>query len=204
MTSIHSTARMEKDSHLYTRGLAVTQAILDESPEDYERETGNLTEEELKEITMEAEAQTGDNLLHLMAKVKSHQSYFAAKIPQLIEQLTVHEAEKILFKLNKKRLFPLDIAEKLGNEAAQSVLSTIRNTLTENHKKEEKRGWLRTELRIFQGLGLILLLNGTSVFLTGGELPGGIAGGLFSLVGGGLSCYAAFKKIQEIQTLDRD
>ena len=202
--SFHSTAIMEKGSKLYTRGLAVIQAVLDEKPEDYERETGNLTETELKEITVESETQTGDNLLHLMAKVKSHQSYFAAKIPPLMKPLTVQETEQTLFKLNRKRLFPLEVAEKLGNTAVQSVLSVIKDTLKENRTKKDKLNWMNTELRAFQGIGLILLLNGTAVFLTGGELPGGIANGLFSLVGSGLSCYATFKKIKEIRTLNQE
>ena len=200
--SIHSTARMEENSQLHTKSLAVIQAVLNENPEDYERETKNLTEMELKKITVEAETQTGDNLLHLMAKVKSHQSYFATKIPQLIERLTIHETEKTLFKLNKKRLFPLEVAEKLGNTAVQNTLSVIKNTLKENRVKKDKLNWMKTELRAFSGIGLLLLLNGTAVLLTGGELPGGITGGLFSLAGGGLSCYAAFQKSRKIRTLD--
>ena len=202
LVSTHSIARMEKGSHLYTKSLAVIQAILDENPEDFERETENLTENELKKITMEAETETGDNPLHLIAKVKSHQNYFAAKIPQLIQGMTIPETEKTLFKLNKRRLFPSDVAEKLENEAAKSVFSTVKNTLKENREKEHKRGWLKTETYFFNGIGLILLLNGTAVFLIDNDIPGGITGGLFSLIGGGFSCYAAFKKIRELQRLD--
>lgn len=181
----------------------VFQSVLDENPENFSKTIKSLTKKELQKITLEKEIGNKNNLLHLMAGVQSYQSYFALQILKLIKQLTFNEADKLFFKRNSEQLSPLGIAEKIKNLAALEVLSKIR---TELHKKRPiiiKRNWLKVEILSYHGIGLIFLINGTFLFMTGWEGAGGLFGGLTSFAVTGMTCYATFKNIKKIHKLNK-
>lgn len=174
--------------------LAIFQSVQNENPEDYERAKSNLTEEELKQITLEAETEIEDSLLHLIVKVNPHQGYFIEQIPKLLAPLNFKELGEVIFKNNRRRLSPLRVAEKLENQEAFRILSEISNKLNEIARTQGKLSWVKGEFFFLSGISFVFSLNGIVVFLTGGELPGGMAGGVASLIAGGSVAMLLFKK----------
>ena len=189
-------------SPLKNQSFLVLQAVQDEDPEAYEKVTKNLTEKEFTKIILKEEIEGRNNLLHLMAGVRTHQGYFAIQILKSLKQLAFEEADKLFFKRNIKRLSPLEIAENIKNGAAISMLSKIREELRNKRPLTLKRNWLKVEVLAFRGIGLLFLLNGTALYMTGWELPGSLIGGLTSFAVSGMACYASFKKIKEIKKIN--
>ena len=188
---------------LYAMGSAVFQAVQNESPEDYENAIKKLTEQEFKTFVIERETKAKENIIHLIARVQSHRSYFVEQIPKLLNPLTFQEITEVIFKLNKNHRSPFYIAEEQENKEVFRILSTIREKIRENDSKSITRNQLKADIPLLKGVSLVFSLNVLGTILTEGEGPGGIAGGLASAAVVGLSCLATFQKRKQLQKLNR-
>ena len=186
------------------------QAVRDEKPEVYELEKEKLTTREIRRTVLEYVTKSKDGLFHLIARVQTHQAYFANEILSLLKLLGSQEAFKVVFRKNEKGFSSIQVAEKTGNEEVLQVLSEAgenlraEERLREKHRIEEKRLSLKGGISLLQVFNVFLLIHSAAIVETGGEGPGGWLGGAAALTAVGVNCWVSFKDVKKIKQLNRE
>lgn len=188
----------------------LVQALQGEKPEVYEMEKEKLTTREIRRIVLEYATKSKDGLFHLIARVQTHQAYFANEIQSLLRLLGSQEAFKVVFKKNEKGFSSVQVAEKAGNKEVLQVLSEAGESLRaeerlrENHRLEQERHLLRGEVTSLQFMNVPLLGHSLAIAMTQGEGPGGWLGGAAALAAFGVGCYISFRDVKKIKLLNRE